>query len=45
MEDEIICNNCGWVGDSTMLISKTDELDDPCILCPHCNSDDIDDFE
>lgn len=45
MEEEIICNNCGWVGDTTMLVSLTDALDDPCDKCPDCGSSDIEDFE
>lgn len=45
MEEEIICNDCGWIGDSTMLVSDTERLDDPCIKCPECGSDDIEDFE
>ena len=45
MEEEWICNNCGWTGDSTMLESKTDnqkELD--FNYCPDCGSEDIEDL-
>lgn len=45
MEEELICNNCGWTGDSTMLVSETELINDPCCLCPDCGSDDIEDFE
>lgn len=45
MEEEIQCNECGWTGDETMLVSTTDAMDDPCDKCPSCGSDDIEDFE
>lgn len=46
MEEEIICNNCGWTGDSTMLVSKTGCINDNnYCYCPNCGSDDIEDFE
>jgi len=46
MDEEIQCNNCGWTGDSTMLVSKTDSLDDRDFnYCPDCGSDDIEDIE
>lgn len=45
MEEELICNTCGWVGDLTMLVSSSDRLDDPCDKCPECGSNDIEDFE
>jgi predicted RNA-binding Zn-ribbon protein involved in translation (DUF1610 family) len=46
MDEEIQCNNCGWTGDSTMLVSKTDALDDRDFnYCPDCGSDDIEDIE
>ena len=45
MEEEIKCNNCDWYGDTTMLVSKTDAMDDLCDKCPDCGSDDIEDVE
>lgn len=45
MEEELICNNCGWTGDHTMLVSLTESLDDPFNRCPDCGSTDIEDFE
>lgn len=46
MEEEIKCNNCDWSGDSTMLESKTEELEDVDFkYCPDCGSDDIEDIE
>ena len=43
--EEIECNECGWVGDTSELVSLTWHLDDPCDKCPECNSDNIEDFE
>lgn len=46
MDEEIVCNNCNWTGDSTMLVSKTEHLDDRDFnFCPDCGSDDIEDLE
>lgn len=45
MEPELICNECGWVGDSTMLVSETEDINDPCVLCPDCGSNDIEDLD
>ena len=45
MEEEIRCNNCDWTGDSTMLVSETDAIEDPSNKCPDCGSEDIEDFE
>ena len=45
MCEEIQCNNCGWTGDNTMLVSETEDYDDPCNKCPDCGSDDIEDIE
>ncbi len=46
MKEEIICNECGWTGDNTMLVSKTaDLLDKDFNYCPYCGSDDIEDIE
>ena len=45
MEDEIVCNDCDWVGDPSELVSETMDLDDPCNKCPQCGSTDIEDFE
>lgn len=45
MDNEIICNNCGWSGDSTQLVSKTEALDDRDFsYCPECGSCDIEDM-
>lgn len=39
MEEEIICNNCGWTGDTLMLVTRTDDLDDKDFnYCPECGS-------
>jgi len=43
--EEIICNNCGWAGDVSMLVSLTESMEDECNKCPDCESDDIEDFE
>lgn len=44
--DEIICNECGWIGDTTMLVSASDNLNDrDFIYCPDCWSDDIKDID
>ena len=40
MEEEIICEKCGWTGDSTMLVSKRGFN-----YCPHCGSDKITEIE
>ena len=45
MEDELICNNCGWTGDSTMLTSQTDDIEDTEYGCPDCGSMDLEDNE
>ena len=45
MDEEIQCNNCGWTGDTTMLVSKTEDLEDRDYFCPDCGSDDIEDIE
>lgn len=45
MEDDIVCNECGWVGDTTNLVSTTSSLNDPCDKCPNCGSDNIEDWE
>ena len=45
MDEEIICNNCGWTGDTTMLVSETDAIEDPCNKCPDCGSTDIEDID
>ena len=46
MEEKIICNKCGWTGDSTMLVCKTDDIDDNDFkYCPDCGSSDIEDIE
>ncbi len=46
MDEEIKCNNCDWHGDSTMLVSKTEAMDDRDFnYCPDCESDDIEDVE
>lgn len=53
MEEEIICNNCGWTGCSTMLECSEEDFDNPAIsaqdpkfnLCPDCQSDDIEDID
>lgn len=45
-DDEIQCNYCGWTGDVTMLVSKTESLEDvDFVYCPDCESDDIEDIE
>lgn len=44
--EELICNECGWTGDTAMLVSKTDEPEDRnFIYCPYCGSDDIEYIE
>ncbi len=44
-EDNVVCNDCDWVGDPSELVSETSHIDDPCNKCPNCGSDDIEDFE
>jgi len=45
-EPEMQCNECGWQGDSSELVSKTDDLKDRDFnYCPDCGSDDIEDCE
>ena len=44
----LICNYCGWVGDYTELIAKTekntyDPNDRKFNYCPDCESDDLED--
>ena len=46
MEEEIMCENCGWTGEDSMLESKTDHIDDNTFnRCPDCGSDEITDIE
>ena len=46
MDEEIQCNECGWTGDTTMLVSKTEDLEDRDFsYCPECGSNDIEDTE
>ena len=45
MEEELICNKCNWSGSSDELVSKTNDLDDPCILCPVCGSHNLEVLE
>lgn len=46
MEEELVCNNCGWTGDSTMLVSLTDDIEDEDYnYCPECESGDLEDLE
>ena len=47
MDEEIMCEYCGWTGDSTMLESETDHPEDKTFnLCPDCGSaDGITDIE
>ena len=46
MDEEIICNDCGWTGDSTMLESATDHQSDQNFShCPDCGGTDIEDIE
>lgn len=45
MEEEIICKNCGWTGDATMLICTDVPNDESFIHCPECGSNDIEDIE
>jgi len=43
---EIECISCGWAGDETMLVSKTDDInDDQYIYCPECGDDDMEELE
>lgn len=42
----IICEECGWVGDYTHLVSKTDNLDDnDFIYCPDCGGTEFEDLD
>lgn len=46
MEEEIICNECGWCGDPSELVSLTDDVNDmDFIYCPDCGSSDIEDLD
>lgn len=45
MEEEIKCNNCDCHGDSAMLISLTEAMDDPCDKCLGCESEDVKDVD
>lgn len=52
-EDNVKCENCGWVGHDSELWCSKEDADRPlkCIkeidfyLCPNCESDDIVDYE
>ena len=45
IEEEIVCNNCGWTGSSVMLVCETDAPDDRYFnYCPDCGSGDIEDM-
>lgn len=42
----LICNNCGWLGEPSELVSKTDALDDRDFsFCPQCEGNDFDEDE
>ena len=46
MEEELICNDCGWTGDSTMLESETDnKADTNYNYCPDCGSENLEDIK
>ena len=47
MDDyELECNNCGWQGYWTELVSLTEDTKDTNFsFCPDCASDDIEDIE
>ena len=45
MDEEIMCNNCGWTGDPSKLVSETWDLDDPCNKCPDFGSADMEDVD
>lgn len=46
MEEDLFCNNCDWTGDATMLVSKTESLDDKDFnYCPECGSNDIENIK
>lgn len=38
---KIQCKKCKWTGDTTMLVSKNGNVNNPLILCPDCGNDDI----
>lgn len=40
-EYEVMCDDYGWIGDATEMVSDTSRVDAPCILCPECGSDEI----
>ena len=36
------CTKCGWSGDASEIVSKTDAIEDlDFIYCPYCGSSDI----
>ena len=42
----LICNECGWQGDPSELVSKTDAVDDRDFsFCPQCEESDFEEEE